>query len=371
MSLFLHEERRYLRGEVDKPVGESFLERDTISAVTVKFNVLLLIFATLGVLSSVLVLIGLKMNNRALLLPWILVMIADLLVECAHFMYLIVIETVGLTGNNRTGFVAITIIIIIPLKFEPLTAMLFTIDFFIMCLNIYCLLCVISQYQEYKAGRGQADDDSYTCPTNIQYSPPAPSCLPQTKTAALSPVICPHTNCTLIPEETQINGAFVGSMLIVALGRHPLAMLTLRSFGLTGVAASPPTPTVRLPATHPTGPVVRCTQRGASLLLVKKHVKFSGGGDKPKVGCCTGIIHPSESIKEGATTATMVACKPPNGLVILGAIETLPGRYICCCGSGRLLAGPVHPVVRGAEEVAINAACQRAGATESTGECAE
>ncbi|XP_049541833.1 uncharacterized protein LOC125955043 isoform X2 [Anopheles darlingi] len=275
MSLFLHEERRYLRGEVDKPVGESFLERDTISAVTVKFNVLLLIFATLGVLSSVLVLIGLKMNNRALLLPWILVMIADLLVECAHFMYLIVIET---------------------LKFEPLTAMLFTIDFFIMCLNIYCLLCVISQYQEYKAGRGQADDDSYTCPTNIQYSPPAPSCLPQTKTAALSPVICPHTNCTLIPEETQING----------------------------VAASPPTPTVRLPATHPTGPVVRCTQRGASLLLVKKHVKFSGGGDKPKVGCCTGIIHPSESIKEGATTATMVACKPPNGLVILGAIETLP-----------------------------------------------
>ncbi|XP_035793651.1 uncharacterized protein LOC118467358 isoform X2 [Anopheles albimanus] len=280
MSLFLHEERRYLRGEVDKPVGESFLERDTISAVTVKFNVLLLIFATLGVLSSVLVLIGLKLNNRALLLPWILVMIADLLVECAHFMYLIVIET---------------------LKFEPLTAMLFTIDFFIMCLNIYCLLCVISQYQEYKAGRGQADDDSYTCPTNIQYSPPAPSCLPQTKTAALSPVICPHTNCTLIPEETQING----------------------------VAASPPT--LRLPAAQPTAtPVVRCTQRGASLLLVKKHVKFSAG-DKPKVGCCTGIIHPSENLgsKDGGmttttATATVLACKPPNGLVILGAIETLP-----------------------------------------------
>ncbi|KFB35417.1 AGAP006415-PA-like protein [Anopheles sinensis] len=61
MSLFLHEERRYLRGEVDRPIGESFLERDTISGVTVKFNVLLLICATLGVLSSVLVLIGLKM----------------------------------------------------------------------------------------------------------------------------------------------------------------------------------------------------------------------------------------------------------------------------------------------------------------------
>ncbi|XP_050095975.1 uncharacterized protein LOC126577937 [Anopheles aquasalis] len=283
MSLFLHEERRYLRGEVDKPVGESFLERDTISAVTVKFNVLLLIFATLGVLSSVLVLIGLKMNNRALLLPWILVMIADLLVECAHFVYLIVIET---------------------LKFEPLTAMLFTIDFFIMCLNIYCLLCVISQYQEYKAGRGQADDDSYTCPTNIQYSPPAPSCLPQTKTAALSPVICPHTNCTLIPEETQINGVAASPPTL----RLPVAVATATATATT---------------TQPTGPVVRCTQRGASLLLVKKHVKFSSG-DKPKVGCCTGIIHPSETIGSKDATATVVACKPPNGLVILGAIETLP-----------------------------------------------
>ncbi|XP_052873686.1 uncharacterized protein LOC128279004 [Anopheles cruzii] len=261
MSLFLHEERRYLRGEVDKPIGESFLERDTISAVTVKFNVLLLIFASLGVLSSVLVLIGLKMNNRALLLPWILVMIADLLVECAHFMYLIVIET---------------------LKFEPLTAMLFTIDFFIMCLNIYCLLCVISQYQEYKAGRGQGDDDSYTCPTNIQYSPPAPSCLPQTK-SALSPVICPHTNCTLIPEETQINGAFVGT--------------------------SPPQ--LRPP---PVLTVLRSGPRGS--LLLKKHVKFCAS-DKPK-GCCAGtggIIHPSEAI--GKETAK------PNGLR-MGVIETLP-----------------------------------------------
>ncbi|XP_052892353.1 uncharacterized protein LOC128300366 [Anopheles moucheti] len=254
MSLFLHEERRYLRGEVDKPIGESFLERDTISGVTVKFNVLLLVFATLGVFSSVLVLIGLKMNNRGLLLPWIGVMIADLLVECAHFVYLIAIET---------------------LKFEPLTAMLFTIDFFIMCLNIYCLLCVISQYQEYKAGRGQADDDSYTCPSNIQYSPPAPTCLPQAKTTTLSPVICPHSNCTLIPEETQINGTFVGSV-----ASSPLRAL----------------PTVRPPRSS----------------LLKKHVKFSAG-DKPK-GCCTGIIHPENIIKDGTK---------PNGHMMV-SIEALP-----------------------------------------------
>uniref|UniRef100_A0AAG5DAP3 Uncharacterized protein n=1 Tax=Anopheles atroparvus TaxID=41427 RepID=A0AAG5DAP3_ANOAO len=254
MSQFLHEERRYLLGEVDKPISESFLERDTISGATVKFNILLLIFATLGVLSSVLVLIGLKMNNRGLLLPWIVVMVADLLVECAHFLYLIAIET---------------------LKFEPLTAMLFTIDFFVMCLNIYCLLCVISQYQEYKAGRGQADDDSYTCPTSIQYSPPAATCLPPAK-STLSPVICPHTHCTLIPEETQINGTFVGSVASAQL--------------------KPP------PAVRP--------QRSS---LLKKRVKFSAN-DKPK-GCCTGIIHPENIIKD--------AGKQPNGHMMV-PIEALP-----------------------------------------------
>ncbi|CAL7936254.1 unnamed protein product [Xylocopa violacea] len=37
--------------------------------------------------------------------------------------------------------------------------MLYTLNFFLLCLNIYSVLCVISQYQEYVAGRGTAADD--------------------------------------------------------------------------------------------------------------------------------------------------------------------------------------------------------------------
>uniref|UniRef100_A0A182S7H0 Uncharacterized protein n=1 Tax=Anopheles maculatus TaxID=74869 RepID=A0A182S7H0_9DIPT len=130
-------------------------------------------------------------------------------------------------------------------------------------------------------------------PTNIQYSPPAPTCLPQAKTTTLSPVICPHSNCTLIPEETQINGTFVGSMQTPA-----------HHHGRFGVASSPlrPAPTARPP-------------RG---LLLKKHVKFSAS-DKPK-GCCTGIIHPENIIKDGTK---------PNGHMMV-SIEALPGK---CCWS--------------------------------------
>uniref|UniRef100_A0A1B0FK00 Uncharacterized protein n=1 Tax=Glossina morsitans morsitans TaxID=37546 RepID=A0A1B0FK00_GLOMM len=32
-------------------------------------------------------------------------------------------------------------------NFEPVVAFIFTMDFFIISLNIYCLICVASQYQ--------------------------------------------------------------------------------------------------------------------------------------------------------------------------------------------------------------------------------
>lgn len=254
LSIFVHDERKFLRGEVDKPIGESFLEKESISTVTVIFNVLLLAFASLGVVSSVLVILGLKMDKRTLLLPWIGVMIANLLVELVYFIYLIVIQT---------------------LQFEPVTAMLFTVDFFIMCLNIYCLLCVISQYQEYKAGRGAAEDDSYASSVHIQYSPPAATCLPPGK-SILSPVMCPHTNCTLIPEESHVNGVVMGSTAI----KSPSAFSRQNS------------------------------------LLLKKHVKFNPT-EKAKV-CCSGVIHPENVLQKEAG-------KPNNNINgHMVAIEALP-----------------------------------------------
>ncbi|KAL9699339.1 hypothetical protein quinque_002780 [Culex quinquefasciatus] len=204
---------------------------------------LLLAFASLGVLSSLLVIVGLRMNMRAFLLPWIFVMIADLLVECAHFVYLSASQA------------------------------------------IYCLLCVISQYQEYKAGRGGADDDSYISSVNIQYSPPAATCLPPGK-SILSPMMCPHTNCTLIPEETQINGS--------ALGVAPTMTQQVKSPSTFGRQNS---------------------------LLLKKHDKFNHG-DKAKVVCCSGVIHPEN----------ILPAKTENGAHRINnghhnhMIEALPGK---------------------------------------------
>lgn len=71
--------------------------------------------AILGTISSVLVVIGLRKDQREFLVPWILVMSLDVLIASLHFFFVVIF------GN---------------LKFEPLTGTLFTIDFFIMCLNV-------------------------------------------------------------------------------------------------------------------------------------------------------------------------------------------------------------------------------------------
>jgi Domain of unknown function (DUF4728) len=109
--------------------------------------------AILGSLASILALIGLRKDQREFLVPWMLIMSLDILVAILHFFFVVIF------GN---------------LKFDPLTGTLFTIDFFILCLNVrterahdpnishsnpklfqmYCLVCIVSQYQEYKVGRG-------------------------------------------------------------------------------------------------------------------------------------------------------------------------------------------------------------------------
>jgi Domain of unknown function (DUF4728) len=71
--------------------------------------------AILGSLSSVLVFIGLRKDQREFLVPWIFVMSLDIFVAVLHFFFVVIF------GN---------------LKFEPLTGTLFTIDFFILCLNV-------------------------------------------------------------------------------------------------------------------------------------------------------------------------------------------------------------------------------------------
>ncbi|XP_035743221.1 uncharacterized protein LOC118451125 isoform X3 [Vespa mandarinia] len=157
----LQAESEYLSGNRSLPESSSFLEVDTISpgkyhvvfqsyifklskerifivSATVRFNITFLICSCSGVICTILLVYGLLKDKRIFLLPWIVNVIACSMVDIAHALYLIIV-----TPN-----------------FNPITAMLYTLNFFLLCLNVYSLLCVISQYQEYLAGRGTAADDN-------------------------------------------------------------------------------------------------------------------------------------------------------------------------------------------------------------------
>ncbi|XP_022251833.1 uncharacterized protein LOC106467905 isoform X3 [Limulus polyphemus] len=60
------------------------------------------------------------------------------------------------------GFCVVTSVILIVgvcVVEMPYLGGLFIIDSLLACVNVYCLLCVISQYQEYRAGRGRPEDN--------------------------------------------------------------------------------------------------------------------------------------------------------------------------------------------------------------------
>ncbi|KOC63440.1 hypothetical protein WH47_01930 [Habropoda laboriosa] len=180
----LEGESQYLRGNRSLPESTSFLEPDTISPTTVRFNVTLLICSSCGVICSILLLYGLCKDQRVFLVPWIIIVITICFVDVAHSLYL---------------FVAVS-------TFDPTKVMLYTLNFFLLCLNIYSVLCVISQYQEYMAGRGTAADDyEYRVPA-VRYAtqPPtttATSCLSSRRAATNN-----ETKTTTTPTQSPTAG---------------------------------------------------------------------------------------------------------------------------------------------------------------------
>ncbi|XP_012532875.1 uncharacterized protein LOC105834736 isoform X3 [Monomorium pharaonis] len=169
-TIFL-EESQYLRGNVSLPKSSSFLESGTISPTTIRFNGMLLICSCCGVLCSLLLLYGLFKDHKVLLLPWIIVIITTGITDLIHTLYLLI--------ATRD---------LIPTK-----VMIYTLNFFLLCLNIYSLLCVISQYQEYSAGRGTAAHE-YRVPV-VKYVTQPP-----TTTATTS---CPSSRRGVTNNETK------------------------------------------------------------------------------------------------------------------------------------------------------------------------
>ncbi|KAF3426418.1 hypothetical protein E2986_10811 [Frieseomelitta varia] len=184
----LQGESQYLRGNRSLPESTSFLEPDTISPTTVRFNVTLLVCSCCGLICCILLLYGLCKDRRVFLIPWIIVIVTTCVIDMAHSFYLFITAS----------------------AFDPTKVMLYTLNFFLLCLNIYSVLCVISQYQEYMAGRGTAADDyEYGWPLKVpavRYAvqPPtttATSCLSSRRTATNN-----ETKTTATPTQSPTAG---------------------------------------------------------------------------------------------------------------------------------------------------------------------
>ncbi|KAB0796668.1 hypothetical protein PPYR_10729 [Photinus pyralis] len=128
MSKFLHEDVIYLESNFTHEPQHSILDPDTTSPISMIFTVLILTISSCGIFTSLVLLYGLYMDKRALLIPWVATVTVFIMVDIAHCIYIFIDHTV------------------------------------------YALLCVISQYQELRAGRGRACDEQNQRIPSIHYS---------------------------------------------------------------------------------------------------------------------------------------------------------------------------------------------------------
>ncbi|XP_048488811.1 uncharacterized protein LOC125491283 [Plutella xylostella] len=148
MGHFIDVEQRFLSGQMEEPESESFLAPDKITPITVSLNITLLACSTVGLISCLLMGLGVYKDIKFMLLPWVVSMALETVVELVNLVYLFILQT---------------------MDFNPITSFLFTMDFFIIGLNVYAMVCVISQFQEYLEGRGTAAQDYSDRLASVQY----------------------------------------------------------------------------------------------------------------------------------------------------------------------------------------------------------
>ncbi|XP_066968721.1 uncharacterized protein [Macrobrachium rosenbergii] len=102
-----------------------------------------------GPFTCILMIIGLCCDIRFMLLPWLVDAVLVIAFDLIFVAYVIYQEHTNI---------------------NPVMALTFTFDFFCLVLNIYAVLCVISQYQEYLEGRGTASDEGSGSPPVIRFS---------------------------------------------------------------------------------------------------------------------------------------------------------------------------------------------------------
>ncbi|XP_066603270.1 uncharacterized protein [Prorops nasuta] len=181
-SNILQAESLYLSGNRSSPVSTSILEPNNVTPTTIRFSVTMLICSCCGAISTLLLLYGLCTDQRYFLLPWTASMAMSILVDMAHALFLLI--------SSSSSYI------------NPIMAMIHVFNFFILCMNVYSLLCVASQYQEYLAGRGTAADEcNYRVPTvryAVQPTTTATSCLSSRRLATNN-----ETKVTVTPTPTE------------------------------------------------------------------------------------------------------------------------------------------------------------------------
>ncbi|XP_076331987.1 uncharacterized protein LOC143237038 [Tachypleus tridentatus] len=98
--------------------------------VLLTFSIVMVVSSGTCVLSCVLLFVGLCVDNRIFLLPWIISVPVATLLDLFVSLYLLD-----------------------DVSSDPGVIILFAVDFITFILNVYCLLCVISKFQEYSEDR--------------------------------------------------------------------------------------------------------------------------------------------------------------------------------------------------------------------------
>ncbi|KAH1008735.1 hypothetical protein HUJ05_009267 [Dendroctonus ponderosae] len=136
-AYLLHEEIRFISNRSKS----SLVDHDLTSGT------LIFALSSTGVVSTVFLFYGIFRDLKCLLLPWICNMTVFTIVDVFYIIHGLLIHA---------------------LQWNPSVAILITIDFFLNALNLYAILCVISQYQEYKAGRGKHLTNSHLSSSHQQ-----------------------------------------------------------------------------------------------------------------------------------------------------------------------------------------------------------
>ncbi|XP_064483237.1 uncharacterized protein LOC135396131 [Ornithodoros turicata] len=109
--------------------------------------ILAVLLAGCCVLSSILLLVGLCVDSARMLIPWICFVSITTLLEFVILFYMIG-ETV----------------------LDPVRASFFAVDLIVCALSVYGILCVVSQYQEYTAGRGRRDQQQALQAATVKFN---------------------------------------------------------------------------------------------------------------------------------------------------------------------------------------------------------